>query len=726
MDERASEPGIHCGALKVRLVLAILVSIPGLVSCAEAQDPVHFVDLNLKTAIEDALWISDPTPADLLTLTELRSINSGIVSLAGLEYADNLRELNLRFNRISDVSALSGLRNLRKLVLNNNQLEGISLLSGLKDLQFLDLHGNKISNISPLSGMVNLQKLILHDNRISDLGALSGMKNLNFLDLFGNYIRDLAPLSDLSGLETLVLSANRIRDISDISGLNNLKILSLKLNGLDAISSSVLCDLIHLRRLNVSYNHIGDISGLSCLTSLRELELESNSLLDQAYCSHLQMIFDNNPVLGLESGLSYSPRLTPPGQVSAVGDALRNQVRVSWGEVCNGPNYASHYRVHRATSATGIKTALGEWQTGNSLIDTGLEPGIPHFYWLQTASDSQGVNAGDYSAPVPVRFMGMMHTLYVDDDAVGDLGLGDSAWSDPLEDGTAEHPFDRIQEAIDVSADGVRVIVRPGSYYENIDLLGKQIELTGIDPNEPNSVGFPVIDGAGAGPVVSFTRGEDPNCVLTGFVITRGEGALAGGIYCHGSSPTVTNCLIVGNRASDPNGSAVYCSDSNAVFNHCTIADNVAGTGGAGIVVINSDAVLTNSIVWGNVPQALVLEGDGERLVSFTDIAGVLGPGNIDMDPLLVRPGYWGNAADLSEVLEPGHPEAVWIDGDYHLLSTAGRREPITQSWEQDDIASPCIDAGNPVDPVGDEPIPHGDAVNMGAYGSTAQSSRSG
>jgi hypothetical protein len=255
--------------------------------------------------------------------------------------------------------------------------------------------------------------------------------------------------------------------------------------------------------------------------------------------------------------------------------------------------------------------------------------------------------------------------------------------------------------------------------------LGKQIELTGIDPHESDVTDFPIIDGNGSGPVVSFAHGEDPNCGLTGFVITRGEGDLAGGIHCQGSSPTIANCLIVGNRVSDPNGAAIYCSDSNAVFTHCTIVGNVAGTHAAGIVMENSDAVLTNSIVWNNVPQAFMLRADSDPLISYTDMAGAPGPGNINADPLFAYPGYWGDPSDLGAVLEPGHPEAIWVDGDYHLLSTTGRWEPITQAWVQDDIASPCIDGGHPMDSVGDESIPHGNTVNMGAYGSTAQSSKS-
>jgi hypothetical protein len=43
-----------------------------------------------------------------------------------------------------------------------------------------------------------------------------------------------------------------------------------------------------------------------------------------------------------------------------------------------------------------------------------------------------------------------------------------------------------------------------------------------------------------------------------------------------------------------------------------------------------------------------------------------------------------------------------------------------------DGVTSPCIDAGDPNCLVGDEPIPNGGHINMGAYGGTAEASKSG
>jgi len=57
------------------------------------------------------------------------------------------------------------------------------------------------------------------------------------------------------------------------------------------------------------------------------------------------------------------------------------------------------------------------------------------------------------------------------------------------------------------------------------------------------------------------------------------------------------------------------------------------------------------------------------------------------------------------------------------LKSQAGRWDPGSQIWLQDNVTSPCIDKGDPAYLVGVEPAPNGGVINMGAYGGTAQAS---
>jgi len=92
----------------------------------------------------------------------------------------------------------------------------------------------------------------------------------------------------------------------------------------------------------------------------------------------------------------------------------------------------------------------------------------------------------------------------------------------------------------------------------------------------------------------------------------------------------------------------------------------------------------------------------------------------ITADPNFAAPGYWDPNDDPDYSYDD-----FWVDGDYHLKSQAGRWNPNSQSWIQDDVTSPCIDAGDPSTPIGDEPFPNGGTVNIGAYGGTAEASKS-
>ena len=61
----------------------------------------------------------------------------------------------------------------------------------------LDLYNNKITDISALSGLANLEVLYLDYNQIADISVLSGLTNLTVLDLDNNKITDISALQKL-------------------------------------------------------------------------------------------------------------------------------------------------------------------------------------------------------------------------------------------------------------------------------------------------------------------------------------------------------------------------------------------------------------------------------------------------------------------------------------------------------------------------------------------------
>jgi len=253
---------------------------------------------------------------------------------------------------------------------------------------------------------------------------------------------------------------------------------------------------------------------------------------------------------------------------------------------------------------------------------------------------------------------------------------------------------------------------------------------------------------------------KKPRTELTDFVNLMGGGIFCGMSYDFTagvpmpSSPTIDHCLIAHNRAFYAGG--IMCMDqSEAMITHNRIMDNSSVVGGgiwvyfaypliANNVIAHNSAsfgggifnsygipsIINNTIVrnrpngldldWANfwgmeivpVVNNIVWENEiylwpdgmpGEYDIRFNNIQGGWpGAGNIELAPAFADPE----------------------NRDYHLKSEAGRWDAEAAAWVIDEMTSPCIDAGDPTQSKGDELDSHGDAINMGAYGGTAQASK--
>ena len=215
------------------------------------------------------------------------------------------------------------------------------------------------------------------------------------------------------------------------------------------------------------------------------------------------------------------------------------------------------------------------------------------------------------------------------------------------------------------------------------------------------------------------------NCIFSG----NSAGYSGGGLLSEHNKLILINCNFDGNKVYgespqvDTGGGCNISGDSTTMIN-CTFYGNWARQGCAIYKYSYSNLKLTNCILWGSGNG--IYQTGVKPDITYSNIQGGWeGEGNIEVDPLFTNPGYWADANDPNIIAEPDDPNAIWIDGDYHLKSQVGRYDANSESWVMDDVTSPCIDAGDPNSPIGDEPEPNGGIINMGAYGGSSQASLS-
>lgn len=170
------------------------------------------------------------------------------------------------------------------------------------------------------------------------------------------------------------------------------------------------------------------------------------------------------------------------------------------------------------------------------------------------------------------------------------------------------------------------------------------------------------------------------------------------GVVVNAASAVISNCTVVSTR-----GTALSKRGAGTV----RVGHNILVAGGA-----DSSSV----IIW----EEGTLISDWNNLLA-RDSAWV-GSRNGKWEKL----AYWQAASgqDANSVsFDPQFQNET--AGDFHLNSIVGRWSPVFNAWDVDGSHSPVIDLGNPHINVSDEPMPNGNLRNLGAYGGTAQASKS-
>ena len=264
--------------------------------------------------------------------------------------------------------------------------------------------------------------------------------------------------------------------------------------------------------------------------------------------------------------------------------------------------------------------------------------------------------------------------------------------------------YNTIQNAVNHALSGDDIVVYPGTYYENISIAWKAVNLKSL--NGPQST---ILHGNNSGSVVSFYGDYYDSALynhssIEGFTITGGTGwnicsgeyspsfpcpsKGGGGIIIYAPAPRISNCIITKNSLTGD-----LMDVGSAIFIY-------AGTGKSGENTIISNCVISDNVTGGRIYSAAIYSEYGNPLITNCTIVNNAPVGMRAYDssssPVIKNTILWNNGDDLNGIPSGMISYSNIQDGDFKGTNGNISQDPLFFEASSYHLKSnsPCIDAG--------------------------------
>ena len=161
-----------------------------------------------------------------------------------------------------------------------------------------------------------------------------------------------------------------------------------------------------------------------------------------------------------------------------------------------------------------------------------------------------------------------------------------------------------LQAAVDAASDGDTILLKKGTYHENI-VINKSVTLIGFGPGNTiisGDTGTEIIKGGVINITKPLLQSSGPNVTLVGMTIMQGTAQYGGGIFNSEGTLTLSGVSITISTASF-SGGGIYNQMGTVVMNGSMVAENTAKVG-AGVMNDGGTFVLNEgSSISGNSAQ---------------------------------------------------------------------------------------------------------------------------
>ena len=188
---------------------------------------------------------------------------------------DNLKELYLQRNKISDIDFSLIPPTVRRLDLSHNELTSVGDWSCTK-LKYLHVISNKITHVDWGNLPPALIWLDLKKNQLTTVGDLSQYTQLSVLSVAENCISHINWRNLPSALTQLDLCSNKLTKVGDVSQCTRLRKLNVGNNQINHTEWRNLPPA--LTRLDLRNNQLTTVEDVSQCTGLSELSVQNNEI----------------------------------------------------------------------------------------------------------------------------------------------------------------------------------------------------------------------------------------------------------------------------------------------------------------------------------------------------------------------------------------------------------------------------------------------------------------
>ncbi|MGE0930928.1 hypothetical protein [Peijinzhouia sedimentorum] len=177
----------------------------------EQPEEITFTDPLLLAQVKLALGLGADEDVNEENILELEELNidaeddltgelSGIASLEGLEFAENLTYLRFGGTAVTDLSPIADLEKIEYLRFNDTDITDISPISNYTTLTYFNANTvTGLTDISPLAGNTGIKEIILRDVPFGNDGmaTIANFTNMYRINMRGSGVTDLTVLGEL-------------------------------------------------------------------------------------------------------------------------------------------------------------------------------------------------------------------------------------------------------------------------------------------------------------------------------------------------------------------------------------------------------------------------------------------------------------------------------------------------------------------------------------------------